>query len=573
MYKVIPILISSLILSMAFGEDRAQEVSPYDYPYGYPQAEYPLGGASHPRRSRDYMDRPANIRSEIKRVGQYALRRILVDDSAGAVEYLEGLLRDHPGRHTAEIYFMLTMAHAQLGDLERAEAHMDDALEHGLPPGRFIAGPRRLFAPLHDRPRYQRLLEQHRHQPIHGPMLGDITPHSAKVWVRTAQPTTIRVIASTDPQLDPVIASASAQSTEADDFTAVAQLEGLQANTRYYYGLLVGDASEPVRSDLQQFRTYPQEGKPARFTIAFGGCSGYNPEFERMWDTIRLHRPLAFLTLGDNSYIDDPESPDQQWYCYYQRHSRWDYRRFVGSTAVYAIWDDHDFGCDDSWGGPEIDVPYWKPMVLEIFQQNWVNPSYGLPDRPGVWFDFTVGDVHFIMLDGRYYREDNGRFDGDGVENPSMLGPHQLEWLLQTLADSTATVKVLVSPVSWHDDAKDGRRGLDSWRGFPQERERIFSFIRDNDIRGIVLLSSDRHRSDAWKHDNPVGYDLYEFTSGRLTNYIRHTLIPEALFGYNDKQSVGLLHFDTVSDPPSVTFDIVSIDNERAHTITIHPTR
>ncbi len=49
-------------------------------------------------------------------------------------------------------------------------------------------------------------------------------------------------------------------------------------------------------------------------------------------------------------------------------------------------------------------------------------------------------------------------------------------------------------------------------------------------INGVVLISADRHRSDAWKISRSAGYDLYEFMSSKMTNVVRHRLMDGALF-------------------------------------------
>ena len=58
-------------------------------------------------------------------------------------------------------------------------------------------------------------------------------------------------------------------------------------------------------------------------------------------------------------------------------------------------------------------------------------------------------------------------------------------------------------------------------------------------------------------------------SGSRLTNKHKHGLKPGAIFGYNEKQSFGLLSFDSTKADPTVTFDIVSIDNETIHSLTI----
>ena len=45
--------------------------------------------------------------------------------------------------------------------------------------------------------------------------------------------------------------------------------------------------------------------------------------------------------------------------------------------------------------------------------------------------------------------------------------------------------------------------------------------------------------------------------------------MPNALFGYNEKQSFGLVTFNTTLTDPTVTYKIVSIDNEIKDTLTV----
>ena len=139
-------------------------------------------------------------------------------------------------------------------------------------------------------------------------------------------------------------------------------------------------------------------------------------------------------------------------------------------------------------------------------------------------------DVDFFMLDCRYYRTN------PFGEERTMLGPVQKKWLLNGLKKSKPTFKVIASSVAWASGAKPGSR--DTWDGFPEEREEIFSLIEDNAIDGVVLLSADRHRSEAWKIPRPNGYPLYDLMSSRLTNVHTHELVPGALFDYNDEMLV-----------------------------------
>ena len=301
-----------------------------------------------------------------------------------------------------------------------------------------------------------------------------------------------------------------------------------------------------------------------KFTIGFGGGSGYVPENERMWDTIGAIEPRALLLLGDNVYIDDPETPEMQRFHYYRRQSQPEWGKLAKTVPIYSIWDDHDFTTNDGWGGPDIEKPSWKRDVWEIYKENWDNPYYGGgKENPGCWFDFSIGDVHFIMIDGRYYRE------SPKDETPSMLGPVQMKWLKKTLTEKPATFTVICTNVPMAPKVKPGSK--DTWDGYPEERSAIYQFIADQKIPGVVILSADRHRSDAYKVDTEINgmYPLFEFSSSRLTNQHVHKLIDHSLFGYNDKQSFGKIDFDLTTEDPTVKYTIINIDGKKIHDLTV----
>jgi alkaline phosphatase D len=166
------------------------------------------------------------------------------------------------------------------------------------------------------------------------------------------------------------------------------------------------------------------------------------------------------------------------------------------------------------------------------------------------------------MLDGRYYRESPRK------ENPSMLGPVQLAWLKKTLTQP-ATFRVICSNVPFAPGVKRGSK--DTWDGYAGERAEIYRFLAEEKVPGVILLSADRHRSDAYKIETGIDgmYPLYEFSSSRLTNQHVHPLIKSSLFGYNKTQSFGRVDFDLTADDPTVRYTIVNIDGEEIHSLTV----
>ena len=299
------------------------------------------------------------------------------------------------------------------------------------------------------------------------------------------------------------------------------------------------------------------------FTIVFGGGAGYVPENERVWDTIGSIDPRALLLLGDNVYIDDPKTPEMQLFHYYRRQSQPEWSRLAAKVPIYGIWDDHDFTTNDGWGGSAVDEPKWKRAVWKIFRDNYDNPYYGGgEEQPGCWFDFWIGKVHFVLIDGRYYRE------SPKGKNPSMLGSAQMKWLKKTLTEPAAFT-FFCTNVPMTPKVKPGSK--DTWDGFDGERQQIFEYIAEEKIPGVIILSADRHRSDAYKIDTGIEgmYPLYEWQSSRLTNQHVHGLIKHSLFGYNAKQSFGRVDFNLRGDDPTVKYTVININGKAIHSMTV----
>lgn len=482
-----------------------------------------------------------------------------------ALDYARSYLVEHPD--DLEALYILAMAQSNLGMGEAATRTVQRSLDKGLTLDRYLAGPRELLAPLYRDPSFQELRKRNGRRLVHGPVLGSVTDHSAQFWVRTDEESSVTVSVNTRTVVDAKriegrqVAVAASQTRQEDDYTTVVEVLGLSPATHYTYFLSIDGTPEPI-APAPTFTTYPSAQTPSDFDVVFGGGAGFIPWNERIWTTLASRRPAAALLLGDNVYIDTPESPATQRYCYYRRQSRPEYRRFAANTPIYAIWDDHDFGTNDCVSSQSLTVPPWKMDVLKVFRENFANPAYGSKQQPGCFFDFSIGDVDFFMLDCRFFRQNPKTTD-----HPSMLGPNQKAWLLGKLRESQATFKVIASSVPWATGTKPGSR--DTWDGFPEEREEIFAFLDEHGVSGVVLLSADRHRSDAWKIDRPSGYDLYEFSSSKLTNAMSHPLMKGSLFGYNEKCSFGLLSFRTQGDAPSISYRIVDIDGNVQHAITL----
>ena len=157
-----------------------------------------------------------------------------------------------------------------------------------------------------------------------------------------------------------------------------------------------------------------------RITIAIGSCffladadprwggADYGGEYE-IFDAIAAAQPDLMLWLGDNLYLQRPDFLDPaSMAARYRRQRAFEpLQRLLTAAPQLAIWDDHDYGPNDS------DASYvLKGETLKLFQRYWPNPSYGLPDVPGAFGFAQYGDVLLFLLDDRYYRSPNRWPDG-----------------------------------------------------------------------------------------------------------------------------------------------------------------
>jgi len=466
----------------------------------------------------------------------------------------------------AEAYFVLSAAYTSEAQFDSAMHYLLRSVDAGMPPERFVAGPKEFFQPLHNTRQYKRWLRKQKISLVHGPMMGTVSDTSAIIWARTAKESRLQFILSEDLNFENTIQSPEVVTSSDRELAEQIQVNGLRSNQEYYYKVMTDGKILP---EVYSFQTQPQEYSESEIAIAFGGGAAYIPWHTQMWHTLAQHDLNGLLLLGDNVYIDYPEHPSIQEYCYHQRQSEKTWRQLISHTPVYAIWDDHDFGDNDEYGGPLINEPAWKIPVYKTFMNQWANKSYGGGlEQPGVWFSFMMGDVEFFMLDGRYYRE--ASFTNDQSIDRSMLGPVQKEWLLKGLSQSKATFKVIVSPVPWADLAKNEMEGrFDTWKGYRAERQEIFDHLTQENISGVMLMSADRHRSDLWKLERENDYPLYEFESSKLSNTHTHGCIPEAEFCYNKDNSFGKLIFRTNTTIPEVEYQIWNIENQNVFSYTI----
>jgi alkaline phosphatase D len=388
-----------------------------------------------------------------------------------------------------------------------------------------------------------------------GITVGDVTATRALLWMRTDGPALVQVEYAPPSVWDkasklataiaPVARTARLTTTPETDYTVTIPLADLVPATRYRYHVLVGRAAEAgnyVEARLVargEFTTQPDERTSASLSFAWSGDLGgqgrcrQGPGGYPIFDVMRKQDPDFFLFLGDTIYADSacPSPPNEPGADFtaatleeyrarhrYQRGAE-SLRRFLETVPVYVTWDDHEVR--NNFAGP---VEAQMPAGRQALREYWpiASPAEA-PHR--LYRSIRYGaDLELFILDTRQYRSRNA--DPDGPDK-TMLGPAQLQWLLDGLKTSTATWKVIATsvPLSIPKGGGASIPGNDGWAGgpdgtgFERERQVIVDAILGQKLKNVVFIAGDVHWVQANAYDpNQDGVaDFHEFVAGPLS--------------------------------------------------------
>jgi alkaline phosphatase D len=361
--------------------------------------------------------------------------------------------------------------------------------------------------------------------------VGDVASDRAVLWARGDGG---RLRLRYGPEADDGERRAEAVATEAErDGTARVVLEDLRPGTRYAYAVEQGAA---VVDGTFVTAPAPDADVPVRLLWSgdLGGpghCRGVEDGY-RIFQAMRQQSPDFFLFVGDTVYADrrcagravvpgnDFVATTLAEFHAKHRYNRADtaVQAFFRSTAVYAIWDDHEVR--NNFAG--ADEPL-MPVGRRAFFDYW--PIAAPPDDPTRLYRRVRWGRHVevFILDTRQYRHPNAERDGPGK---SMLGARQRQWLLDGVRASDATWKLVVSSVPL--GMFTGGSASDSWSnanmlgfrrngtGFVHERDAILTALREARVPNVVFVAGDVHHAEVIRHTVGTGYAVHELVAGPL---------------------------------------------------------
>lgn len=351
-----------------------------------------------------------------------------------------------------------------------------------------------------------------------GPMRAWATMGEACLWLQTTRNALAEV--RYWPKAEPEKAEVARVETYTEsDCIAQFVLTGLRFGTVYEYELALDGTVAKYASPLQ-FVTQAHwrwRMDAPDFTFTLGSClyinepgmdrpgQGYGGDFELL-DALAATPADLHIWLGDNTYLREPDWVSAQGIRHRHAHTRaFDKLQAVlNSRANYAIWDDHDYGPNNSDRGYHL-----KQHALKAFTDYWPAPQYGTPDAQGAFHRFEWNDVEFFMLDDRWYRTPE-----KSPEAAVHLGPQQMQWLKDSLSSSLATFKIICIGGQVLNELWGG----ECFERAPAEKAELLDYIVKAKISGVVFLSGDRHLSELLVKTPKGGYPLYDFTCSPLTS-------------------------------------------------------
>lgn len=229
----------------------------------------------------------------------------------------------------------------------------------------------------------------------HGPVLGQITETSVRVWIRTEEPMDFSVAVSRSLPFDD--ASETTGKTVPDrDHVGWITVEDLEPNTRYFYAVKlrgeIVDTRASVDDPWPSFRTLPDEGSFAHefnpegkfnFSFSIGACQRQRspsdtygiyanpPAFDRLWEK---HRDDLFFHIvnGDYTYeevLDGTRAGLENNYKLYLERGR-SLNRFLRHVPMFTMFNDHEV-TDNIDGAGEVGLGNGNHLVRDPALAVW----------------------------------------------------------------------------------------------------------------------------------------------------------------------------------------------------------
>lgn len=385
----------------------------------------------------------------------------------------------------------------------------------------------------------------------HGVASGDPLEDRVIIWTRVTPedmdgtPIEVSWQVATDVNLENVVESGTFTTDESRDYTVKVDVTGLEAGTTYYYGF----TAMGQNSLTGKTKTTPTDDQAEHLKFGVVSCSNYQAGYFNAYHRLADRTDLdAIIHLGDYIYEyadgvygdsllfeDRPLEPATEIVTLEEYRTRYSTYRLDTSLVrahqqhpFIAVWDDHESANDAYTDGAqnhdEATQGDWETRKSVSKQVYFEWMPIRESDDQTIYRTLSYGNLmDLIMLDTRL---EGRNIQIPDIQSPdfndpdrTILGAEQKAWFFDQLTNSTAKWKVVGQQVIFADlhvgwaaliDPNASYyevEGLftDIWDGYPAERKEVITFIDENDIDNVVILTGDFHSSFGYDvADNPT---------------------------------------------------------------------
>lgn len=340
--------------------------------------------------------------------------------------------------------------------------------------------------------------------------VGQVTDSTASVQFRSPQCTDALITYSTTSSASSTSFSPAQKQqiqrkvTQGTDYVITVRLTNLLPASFYLVSYVCNDHYERLN-----FKTNPLAGNATKFSFVFS--SDWN---NRRLTKVPSYPPAAmselqpdfFVFLGNFIGVDFPLSTGSDA-DFYQRRYRNSLANpqlidFFHTTPTFALLGENDVFLNFEKNAERLcnyNCYATSDDVAKIALNTFVNYLGGT--NPSIfggnfqYYEWDYGDVAMFALDTRQHRT---RWKVPDYVDKTMLGIIQKtrlqQWLLAK--KTSAKFKLIFSEVGWTVNFNAEHAQVNGrWSHYETERTEILSFIRANDIPGVVLLSGGAHAS------------------------------------------------------------------------------
>ncbi|MDZ4846633.1 MAG: alkaline phosphatase D family protein [Chitinophagales bacterium] len=381
-------------------------------------------------------------------------------------------------------------------------------------------------------------------QITHGPVVGGVTPNSARMYVRTTQASPVLIELSDNPNFSNTLLFSDTTIAERDS-SVITELSGLDAFTTYYYRITVNGIADTVSGF---FKTFPNEGEPGNYIWAVLSCQEYGTY--NTFPALQTRNADLIFHTGDWTYPDYqiPGEYELDWakvqLSYRKKYSELKMPPVLRSSVFDYVVDNHD-GIGQRTNIVSVRTVVDTDSVVTnyvdaypVSEQAFLNmmqgyeeyfPHWNLAnDSAGMYHSYRYGNAEIFFVDVRNcgngqdstytYDALRNKWTFNPKQGQTLLGAEQFQWLKNGLRNSTADWKFIVSGVMFNkkfrkilqfamffqnlvfgigSETGSGFRLAHAitanWTGYPREQDGLIYFLDSASIKDVIVLSGHMH--------------------------------------------------------------------------------